>query len=366
MTAEIDKNKSAPPRYAHGGGIDEAAQETGLAPGEILDFSASINPLGPPESVLAAVRESLGRLVHYPEVDAASFEREVADWHGLDSRQVLAGSGSTELIYLLPRALRPRRALLVAPCFSEYERALLQEGIPFDFLSLSPPQQFAFLPHQLTGALRDDTDMVWLANPGNPSGAAMPPAQVEEMARLLPDQVTLVVDEAFIDFAPEHSCTPLLETVSNLVVLRSMTKFYAIPGLRLGYLLGAPAVTEGLAQMRLPWGLSTPALAAGFACLKADAFRSRSLDAIPLLRKKLGEELTKLDLDVFDSATNFLLVQLPDSRSSSLLAAGMRHNGILVRDCVNFEGLDESFIRVAVRLEEENDRLIRALAEMLR
>lgn len=105
MTAEIDKNKSAPPRYTHGGGIDEAAAETGLAPGQILDFSASINPLGPPESVLAAVRESLGHLVHYPEVDAVSFEREVADDHGLASRQVLAGSGSTELIYLLPKAL---------------------------------------------------------------------------------------------------------------------------------------------------------------------------------------------------------------------------------------------------------------------
>lgn len=366
MTAETDKNKSAPARYAHGGGIDEAAAEIGLAPGQILDFSASINPLGPPESVLAAVRESLGRLAHYPEVDAVSFEREVADWHGLDSRQVLAGSGSTELIYLLPRALQPRRALLVAPCFSEYECALLRAGIPFDFLTLSPQQQFAFLPHQMTGALRDDTEMVWLANPGNPTGAAMPPAHVKEMARALPDHVTLVVDEAFIDFAPERSCTPLLETISNLVILRSMTKFYAVPGLRLGYLLGAPAMVGEVGRMRLPWSLSTPALAAGPACLKAGAFRSRSLDVLPPLREKLSEDLRKLDLDVFDSAANYLLVRLPDSRSSSVLAAGLRRKGILIRDCGNFEGLDESFIRVAVRLEEENERLIRALAEGLR
>ena len=121
-----------------------------------------------------------------------------------------------------------------------------------------------------------------------------------------------------------------------------------------------------LGRMRLPWSLSTPALAAGPACLRADAFRSRSLDILPPLREKLSEELRKLDLDVFDSAANYLLIRLPDSHSSFVLAAGLRRKGILVRDCGNFEGLDESFIRVAVRLEEENDRLIRALAERLR
>lgn len=365
MREERDLKKSTPDRYAHGGGVDAAAAQTGLPVDRILDFSASINPLGPPDSVLEAARASLSRIDRYPEIDAASFECALSDYHGLAPEQVLAGNGSTDLIYLLPRALQPRRALLVAPCFSEYERALRQAGVPFEFHILQADCRFALRPDELAGDLDADTDLVWLANPGNPNGSVLPARQVQELLDALPGRPTVVVDEAFIDFALEHSCLSLLKEYSNLLILRSMTKFYAIPGLRLGYLLGAPEKVARLARLRLPWSLSAPALAAGRACLDASAYRQRSLQKVPRLRNDLRDGLEQLGLHVFEAAANYLLARLPGGASAASLAAQLHRQGILIRDCGNFEGLDGSFVRVAVRGDAENGRLLQALGELL-
>ena len=163
----------------HGGGVSLAARELGLSPEEILDFSASINPLGIPPGVLAAARESLGAARHYPEIDGASLVDALAGFHGLPAAHLLAGSGSTELIYLLPRVLRPRRALLVTPSFSEYRRSLDQAGTAVDLFPLRPEEGFFLDPARLLRSVAADTDLVLLANPGNPSGVGIDPETID-------------------------------------------------------------------------------------------------------------------------------------------------------------------------------------------
>ena len=352
--------------FEHGGNIIRTARELGRSPEEILDFSASINPLGIPEQVRAVLEAALPDVVHYPEVDAAGLTAALAAFHDLPEGHFLPGSGSTELIYLLPRVLRPRHALLVAPCFSEYERALLQAGTRIDFFALSPTEDFRLDPLRLLHRMKPDCDLVLLANPGNPAGVGIAPDAVEEIARGVREQAIVVVDEAFVDFCPSLSVLDRLTRHSNLYILRSFTKFYAIPGLRAGYLAGPERGVSHLARAREPWTLSVPALAAAHACLRADEYRRQTLELIPCWREVLRAGLEGLGMVVYPGEANYLLGRLPENGpDAAALAGALRDKGILIRDCGNFAGLDERFIRVAVRAGEENERLLEEMGTVL-
>ena len=248
-------------RPAHGGGVDRAASELGVPREKILDFSASINPLGLSDSVRQAIVQALDRVTDYPEIDAQSLCRALSRQQNLPEQHLLPGSGSTELIYLLPRVLRPRRALIIEPAFSEYAPALLQAGCLIDSLALSAEDDFYFDPQRVLDALHPETEMVMLANPGNPTGVAIDPLSLRTLATAL-GNCRLVVDEAFVDFSSEHSLLEAVAEYSNLFVLRSLTKFYAIPGLRVGYLAGPAEEIARLAAERQPWTLSNLAIAA--------------------------------------------------------------------------------------------------------
>ena len=353
-------------RYGHGGGVYQAAKESGLPLSDILDFSASINPLGMPPAVLAAAQQGLAQSLHYPEIDAASLTAALAGFHRLPADCLLPGSGSTDLFYLGARMLRPRRALLVTPAFSEYERALAQVGTAIDFFPLRAESHFQLDLSRLLRCLKPDTDLVLLANPGNPTGVAVAPSQIESLARAVREQALLAVDEAFIDFCPAESVIERVVDHANLYVFRSLTKFYAIPGLRAGYLAGPPRGIAHLAEAQPPWPLSTPALAAAVACLDQGEFRLATLQAIPRLRQDLAAGLTALGLRVFPSQANYLLARLEGpGQSAAALAARLLPQGLLIRDCANFPALDGRYLRLAVRSAEDNQRLLKALAEAL-
>lgn len=347
----------------HGGGVDQVAQELGLPREQILDFSASINPLGMPESARAAIVEAVDRITDYPEIEAQSLRRTLAWQKGLPEENLLPGSGSTELIYLLPRVLQPRRALIVEPAFSEYAPALRQAGCHIDTLTLKPEEDFRFDPQRVLDALRPDTGMVWLANPGNPTGVPIDPLQLQELAENLAG-CRLVIDEAFVDFAPEHSLLEVVTEYENLFILRSMTKFYAIPGLRVGYLAGPSGELTRLAAERQPWTLSTLAIAAGKACLEDSAYLQRTLSEISRLREQLALGLEQLSVTVFPSVANYLLFRMSDDwPDAQILCDRLGGKGILLRNCANFPSLDNRYLRVAVRSEAENRQLLSALCE---
>ncbi len=349
---------------SHGGDVFAAARELGVEPREILDFSASINPLGPPEDVLRAAAAALADCRHYPEPDGASLRRALAGHHRLPVGCLLPAAGSTELIYLLPRLLRPRRALLLAPAFGEYARALQLAGCRVGEAIWPPGRPFD--AGRLLAALDAETDLLLLANPGNPSGEVVPRPVLLELLERLPAGVHLLVDEAFADFCPEISLLDQVAGRARLWILRSLTKFYAIPGLRAGFVAGPADGIERLAAMLPPWNLSVPALAAARACLDAGAYRRRTLERLPCWRRQLRDGLESLGLEVVSGAANYLLVRLPAAfRPAAELAAALRRRRILVRDCANFSGLDDGWLRLAVRRPEENRALLAALAGLM-
>lgn len=350
----------------HGGQALALARELGCPVAAVLDFSASLNPLGPPAEALAAAQAAVADACHYPESDAAPLAQALATHHGLPPDSVLAGAGATEFIYLVPRVLQPRRVLLVEPAFGEYRPALQLAGAAVDSFRLDPADDFRLDAAALVAALHPVTDLVWLANPLNPSGTGLPRQQVLALREALPASVSLVIDEAFIDFAPTLSVADQAAVRPNLIVLRSLTKFYALAGLRIGWLAAAPTVAAQLAAGREPWRLSTPAIAAGLACLQAATLRAATLDAIPLLRRELAAGLAGLGSTSYSSVANYLLCRLPaHGPSAPELAETLRLRRILVRPCTDFAGLGDRHLRLAVRSAADNRRLLEALAGLV-
>jgi len=352
--------------FDHGGNVFAVARQLGVPPEEILDFSASINPLGPPPGMREAVATAFDRLVHYPDSGCAELTAALARRHGVAPGNVCVANGSTELIYLIPRLMPAGRALLVAPTFSEYARALAQTGWECEHFRLSSEDGFSFPFDALRRELVRGYGLLFFCNPGNPTGRLYCRGAVAALLDLCREAGTLLVlDEAFMDFCEEESAKDLVVVSGAGVVLRSMTKFYAMPGLRLGYALAAAPLAERLSMIRPPWSVGTLAQAAGLAALADGGHAARTREFVDGERTFLAAGLAELPgVRVYPGAANYLLARLDGGVTTAVLQERVLPERILIRDCANFEGLDGRFFRVAVRGREENERLLAALGNL--
>lgn len=356
-----------PAALIHGGNVFEAARRLGCAPEEILDFSASINPLGPPPGLLEVVIKAFELVRHYPDIANRAFVEAVSERFRIDADRIAVGNGSTELIYALPYALGTSRVLAVVPTFKEYLQAFSLSGSRVDLCVAAAEHHFQPTVHQLEQALEaKDPEAVLVTHPGSPSGSLLP----QNVRRFLLEQsrvrnFTLVVDEVFVDFCEEESLLEELTRHDRLILIRSLTKFYGIPGLRLGYGLTSSALAERLRRRIPPWSVNTLAQAAGVYCFQQGSYREKTVALVREERMRLSRALARIPgLTVFPSAANYVLVRLDHHFPT---AAELKENllvgrRLLIRDCANFDGLTPRDFRVAVRLPRENDRLIEALA----
>ncbi|HXF76764.1 MAG TPA: threonine-phosphate decarboxylase CobD [Methylomirabilota bacterium] len=345
--------------------MERWAQLNGTEAREFIDFSASINPLGPPASARRVFVKSYGAISRYPDPYGARLKQALAERHNMEPAQVLLGNGSTQLIYLLCSALRPRTALVVAPAFTEYANALKLAGATVRTLTLCAESGFHFSTGSLIAAWEKDCDIVFLATPNSVTGQLIGKAEVEEIARAaLARKIFVVIDEAFIDFVEAESIKPLVRQNPYLIVLRSLTKYYALPGLRLGYLLGEARRVAQLAAYQEPWSVNGPALNVALACLKDTSFTAKTDRWLEQERKFLFERLTALEgFRPFPSRANFLLVKIEDKGVNALkLRSFLLGKKVLIRACDSF-GLGLNYFRVAVRRRKENGRLLAALRE---
>jgi threonine-phosphate decarboxylase len=351
----------------HGGNIYAFARSRGLSPEQVLDFSASINPLGWPRSVVKTYRQALSRVAHYPEPYAETLTHTLAAYHDLDPRLLLVGNGSTQLLYVLARVLAPRRALIVAPSFSEHAAALQQSNAQIDPLILRPPA-FALSLDRLQKTLPQGYDVLVLTNPNSPTGALLSRAELEQIVRLCrTTQTRLVMDETFVDWVEEASLKHWVVQSANVIVLRSLTKFFALPGLRVGYAIAQPRLIAQLRAQLEPWSVNVVAQEVACACLQEVRFIQRSWTFMMRERSWLATQLARIaGLRPFPSHANFLLVQTSTvGMSAADVAQRLAAKNILVRDCGNFVGLGKRFFRVAVRTRSENARLVAALRAVL-
>jgi threonine-phosphate decarboxylase len=340
------------------------ARSLGLKARDLLDFSANINPLGYPPGAAAAAAGAWREMTHYPDRQCQDLKEALAEYHQLTPEEILVGNGSTELIYLVVRALRPRRVLIATPAFSEYEAACRMYRTDLQFHPTSEEDSFTLgRASDLGGA-----DLVFLANPASPSGALLAPEELLPLVTAMAAAGSFIVlDEAFIDFVEEASFQPHLRSFPRLIILRSFTKFFGIPGLRLGYLMAEPGLTAAFAQAQEPWSVNTVAQAVGLACLEDRDFMARSREVVTRERDFLLEEMAGIPgLKVFPGKVNYLLGKLTyPGWTAARLRQDVLERRILIRNASNFRGLDERFFRVAVRLRGENEQLLTALKACL-
>ena len=355
----------------HGGNVYKVARERRTPVDRIMDFSASINPLGPPAAGLRAIRSALKQIVHYPDPDCWQLRQALAQQCGVDPDMILVGNGSTELIHLVPRALTIKSALIMGPTFGEYARALMDAGSSVQYVHAGREERFRpplkEVLRQLS-ATRSRFDAVFLCNPNNPTGQVMNRLAVRELAGVVDrQQGWLIVDEAFIDYCQTQSAVSMLSAHPRMMVLRSLTKFYAMPGLRIGYLVGASKVVDQLKDRQPPWSVNSLAQEVSLAVLHDDAYATKSRTFMKSERSRLMRGLRALSgVHVYPSAANFVLIELPASTCAGEVTDRLASERLLVRDCSTVPGLTSQMIRVAIRTAKENRRLIAALGACVR
>ena len=352
----------------HGGNIWKIAKENGLKPEDILDFSASINPLGLSPRAEAAIKTAISFLGHYPEPGAEAMRAELASYHGLPEENILVGNGSTEFIYLLPQVLRPKKAVMVEPSFSEHRNSLESVGcVVENFLTL---ENKGFVPdtERLCSEIANGCDVAYLCNPANPTGILLSKKEVlkitEECRRY---GVMLVVDEAFIDFAEEESVKREAITMDNLIVIRSMTKFFSMAGLRLGYVIASKRLIKRFEAAKPPWSVNTLAILAGMESLKDTDYIKRTREWLEQEKLFLMQGFNNLSyFKTYPTEVNYILVKiLLDGITTRGIQERLLKQGILIRDCSSFIGLGDNFFRVAVRKRVENIFLLDSMNKML-
>lgn len=345
------------PRPPHGGNLAWAASLAGCSPDQILDFSASINPLGPPASAIAAIQKSWPSLKHYPDPNYTQLRQILAQQHGLSPEWILPGNGSAELLTWASRDLAQLpTTYLLTPAFGDYLRGL--RAFEANVIRYAIDLPLSDLPAQKQDGLLVNT-------PHNPTGLLLP---IADLLALLDRLALVVVDEAFIDFLwpdQQQSLADQVVNFPNLVVLRSLTKFYSLPGLRLGYAIAHPDRIQRWQQWRDPWSVNTLAEAAAIAVLQDTAFQQQTWAWLEAARAQLFAGLKALSgLEPLPGAANFLLVRCDRSVQELQHTLLCRHR-ILIRDCLSFPELSDRYFRVAVRTLAENQQLLRAIAEIV-
>lgn len=352
----------------HGGNVWAAARRTGLKPAEFLDFSASINPYGPPPRVFQAITENLSLLRFYPDPESFALREGLSAWRGVPPDYLLVGNGGAEIIYLLGRLLADRRAIILEPTFSEYQRALMAAG-GHSIVHWPPAEDLWPLLEVLVDTVTAQ-DVIFWCNPNNPTGAYWNEKEMSpHLERLAEKGATIILDESFVDFAGQSVVSeawPLIEA-GRLLVLGSLTKIFALPGLRLGFLIASPAWCQRLQRLRDPWTVNVLAQVAGLAALQERGFVTETRHLIARERERLvGELAAHPHLKVFPSWANFLLLKLQDPHQTAPeLREKLLTRGILIRAADNFPFLGPAYFRVAVRTPAENTRLLEAIKAAL-
>lgn len=350
----------------HGGRRAALLARFGLpADHSLIDFSANLNPLGPPAWLSDWLSGAADRLAAYPNPDDETPARAIAERDGVLPEQVLVTNGGAEAIYLAAALHAGGRALVIEPTFSEYRLACAHYGLSVESLRLrgeSFELDVDAAERAMAGTTRPAA-LLFLGRPNNPTGTMVAAETIERLlARGLETGTTLVVDEAFIDFSDEQALTPLLAGASNLLLLRSLTKLYDLPGLRLGYMLGSPSLVQGARDLQMPWSVN--ALALGLvAPLLADAdYLSRTRTWLAGVRPGVPDAVRALGYRVPATQANFMLLDGRDAAEAEALFAFLLRRGLLARHTHNFAGLDGRWLRLALLDSADNACLLEALA----
>ena len=335
----------------------------------ILDFSSNVNPLGPPKEVIEALSSELWRVQYYPDPDCLEFKKIISKALSIPLENVLVCNGSTEAIYLFSSIfLRNRKALIFNPTFEEYEASAKAYGAKSINVNLGPNYNFSVATLREYLSTTPRLSAVFLCNPNNPTGTLLSPGTLLEIMKLTRDfNVMLFIDETFIDFVSDSLRLKPHKYLEypNVVVAKSLTKSYCLPGLRIGYCIASCEIVKQLEQAKPTWSVSSLAQLAAIEALKSRDYLELSKRIINAERAFLTDELSKINgITVYPSHANFILLKLAQA-SAEEVKEKLLARGVLVRSCSSFKGLGANYLRIAVRLRWENEALLSLLKKIL-
>lgn len=351
----------------HGGNIYDFTKEQR---DKILDYSSNINPLNINPSIKKIILKNLDSMNRYPDIKYLELRKSIADFNGITYEKIVPGNGATEVLFLYCKSENFKRATIVTPTFGEYERALKNNSIKVDYSYLKEKNKFEIdIKQILEKDIFSDTELVVLCNPNNPTGRFIPLEQI----KLLNDElkkkgIKLFIDECFIEFISgwrEKSAVNLQD--ENIFILRAFTKYFAIPGLRLGYGISfCKDKIDKILEIKEPWSINNFAEAVGREIIKDSAFIEKTDKWIESQKKWFYECLTRVNhILPFKTETNFILIKLLNMTSKEFKKEMLKRD-VLIRDASNFEGLDDSYIRVAVKTRKNNTKVLNTIMEVIK
>ena len=352
--------------YFHGGNVWEISEKYNIPVDQLIDFSISTNPLGAPEAALEAISQHLTLIKHYPDPDHEWLLEVLAKSVGVKPKNVVVSNGSTELIYLFCEVFLESgcEAVVPVPTFSEYKAAIERSGGNIVFLQCESAKNFRLNIEELEKAISKKTRIIFLCNPNSPTGWLYEKDDVLRVIRFAAEKNVLVfVDEDYIDFVDDgkrYSMADYVNKFDNLFVLRSLTKFYGLAGVRVGFGISSADIAKILKNVKMPWSVNSLAMVATEAAVRDTDFIKNSRLLVSKGRREMREMFKAIPwLKVYPSETNFLLIEIIKGDSTSTqVREELAKNGLLIRDCKDFDGLDNRFFRVTVRRPEENKKLV--------
>lgn len=343
--------------HGHGGNIEAAAALLGCELSEIVDMSSNINPLGPLPGLMDELCDYMSAICRLPEADAGQAAAAYAAWQGLPAGQVLAGAGTTQFLYQMPAALGLSSALVVSPTYADYADALAMAGLRFERFMLN--RETGFVPDmEALAASAQTADAVFFCNPNNPTGVYTPIPRLEALARDCPN-TWFVIDESYLPFVTGAGDDSMAcRGLENVIVLQSLSKMFCIPGLRVGFCLAAEAMAGKISRYSPPWGVNALAQQAVLSITRRSEAAAAHMDQT---RAFLEDERSALvhrladapGLRIFPGTATFMLLELPGCPAADMVAH-LLENRLLLRDCSNFEGLSEQFLRLSIKQSEDN------------
>ena len=360
-----------PKEQFHGSDLEKIEKNYGIRKEDIISFSANVNPLGISPRLKRTLANHIDAITNYPDREYTSLRKCIADYVHSDIENIVVGNGSTELISLVIQIAHPRKALIVGPTYSEYEREVALGGGRSHYFSLTETSEFQLNSSALTEELSHDVDLLILCNPNNPTSSIIKREQMREILDYCKRKsIIVLVDETYVEFAenPEEvTAIPLTEFYNNVIILRGISKFFAAPGLRLGYAIcGNHDLLKEIGQKKNPWTINSLAAIAGEIMFRDRAYIKKTRQLITTERKRVCQALdASPSYKIYQAHANFVLVKIlnDDFTSGDVFEAAIQQN-LMIRDCSTFPFLNSKYFRLCFMLPEQNDALLRILLAM--
>lgn len=351
----------------HGGNIYKLKRETGI---EVIDYSANINPFGLSDKLKKGIIENLYVLEKYPDPEYISMKKIIADYNKVEIDNIIVGNGATEIMFLYAKSLKPKKVLIVSPTFAEYERALKSTNCHVEYFQLKEDEDFILNIPRLKKTLDETYDLLVICNPNNPTGKFIKKNILDDLAKFCMIKDTkILLDEAFIEFVEGNLSQSILEYKNkNVFIVRALTKFFAIPGLRLGYgITFDKKLKEKIESSREPWSINAIAELATKILLEDNEYIEKSENWIRIEKEYMYKKLSSIKgIKTYKTETNFILVKLINDMKIGEFRQKMILLGVLVRNASNFNYLDDSYFRLAIKDRINNIKVLGCIEDAIR